>query len=80
MKKSHVYSWKLLALCIILVVINFILVYLLPVLSEESSRVLKARQRTQARFESFLQDKVAADKRFEKENIIKAILNLWDRT
>ncbi|KAJ7388553.1 Jouberin [Desmophyllum pertusum] len=31
-------------------------------ISEESSRVLKARQRTQARFESFLQDAVAEDR------------------
>ena len=33
--------------------------YFYLVLSAESSRVLKARQQTQARFESFLQDAVA---------------------
>ena len=32
------------------------------VLAKESSRVLRARQQTQARFESFLQDAVADDK------------------
>lgn len=31
-------------------------------LAKESSRVLRARQQTQARFESFLQDAVADDK------------------
>ena len=33
--------------------------YLWSVISQESSRVLRARQQTQARFESFLQDAVA---------------------
>lgn len=39
------------------------------VISEESSRVLKARQRTQARFESFLQDAVA-EERCEKHFLL----------